>query len=92
MRTLNPYGHWHNRTQLLSRIGIVEDHTTSSVITYTQGPETKGLRVYNNASVLRMIKANKYGRVRLGHPDYLRVNDLVALVNIIAVRGKWRWG
>lgn len=37
MRTLNPCGHWHNRTQLLSRIGIEEDHTTSSVITYTQG-------------------------------------------------------
>lgn len=91
MRTLNPYGHWHNRAQLLSRIGIVEDHPTSSVITYTQGPETKGLRVYNNAYVLK-IKANKHGRVRLGHPNYLRVNDLVELVNTIVVRGKWRGG
>lgn len=89
MRLLNPYGHWHNRTQLLSRIEITEDHTTNSVITYTQGHETRGLRIYNDAYVLKIL-ANKYGRVRLGHPYYLRTNDLVELVNTIIARGERR--
>lgn len=90
MRILNPYGHWHDRTQLLSRIGIEEDRPTSSVITYTQGPETKGLRIYDKAYALK-IKVNKHGKVRLGHPDYLRVFTLVELVNTIIREGKRRW-
>lgn len=90
MRILNPCGHWHDRTQLLSRIGIEEDRPTSSVITYTQGSETKGLRIYDKAYALK-IKANKHGKVRLGHPDYLRVFTLVELVNTIIKEGKWRW-
>lgn len=90
MRTLDPCGHWHDRTQLLSRIGIEEDRPTSSVITYTQGSETKGLRIYDKAYALK-IKANKHGKVRLGHPDYLRVFTLVELVNTIIKEGKWRW-
>lgn len=90
MRTLDPCGHWHNRTQLLSRIGIEEDRPTSSVITYTQGSETKGLRIYDKTYALK-IKANKHGKVRLGHPDYLRVFTLIELVNTIIRHGKWRW-
>lgn len=90
MRTLDPCGHWHDRTQLLSRIGIEEDRPTSSVITYPQGSETKGLRIYDKAYALK-IKANKHGKVRLGHPDYPRVFTLVELVNTIIKEGEWRW-
>lgn len=69
MRLLNPYGHWHNRAQLLSRIGIIGDNTPGPIITYTQDHKTRG-------------------EVRLGHPDYLRTNDLVELVNGIIKRGR----
>lgn len=87
MRLLNPYGHWHNRAQLLSRIGIVGDNTPGPIITYTQGHKTRGVDMYVKAFVAK-IKANKQGEVRLGHPDYLRTNDLVELANGIIKRGR----
>lgn len=87
MRLLNPYGHWHNRAQLLSRIGIIGDNTPGPIITYTQGHKTRGVDMYVKAFVAK-IKANKQGEVRLGHPDYLRTNDLIELVNGIIKRGR----
>lgn len=87
MRLLNPYGHWHNRAQLLSRIGIIGDNTPGPIITYTQGHKTRGVDMYVKAFVAK-IKANKRGEVRLGHPDYLRPNDFVELVNEIIKRGR----
>lgn len=87
MRLLNPYGHWHNRAQLLSRIGIIGDNTPGPIITYTQGHKTRGVDMYVKAFVAK-IKANKRGGVRSGHPDYLRTNDLVELVNGIIKRGR----
>lgn len=87
MRLLNSYGHWHNRAQLLSRIGIVGDNTPGPIITYTQGHKTRGVDMYVKAFVAK-IKANKQGEVRLGHPDYLCTNDLVELVNGIIKRGR----
>lgn len=87
MRLLNPYGHWHNRAQLLSRIGIIGDNTPGPIITYTQGHKTRGVDMYVKAFVAK-IKANKQGKVRLGHPDYLRTNDLVELANGIIKRGR----
>lgn len=87
MRLLNPYGHWHNRAQLLSRIGIIGDNTPGPIITYTQGHKTRGVDMYVKAFVTK-IKANKQGEVRLGHPDYLRTNDLIELVNGIIKRGR----
>ena len=87
MRLLNPYGHWHNRAQLLSRIGIIGDNTPGSIITYTQGHKTRGVDMYVKAFVAK-IKANKQGKVRLGHPDYLRTSDLIELANGIIKRGR----
>lgn len=87
MRTLDPCGHWHNRAQLLSRIGIIGDNTPGPVIIYTQGHKTRGVDMYIKAFVAK-IKANKRGEVRLGHPDYLRTNDLVELANGIIKRGR----
>lgn len=87
MRTLDPCGRWHNRAQLLSRIGIIGDNTPGPIITYTQGHKTRGVDMYIKAFVAK-IKANKQGKVRLGHPDYLRTNDLVGLVNGIIKKGR----
>lgn len=87
MRLLNPYGHWHNRAQLLSRIGIVGDNTPGPIITYTQGHKTRGVDMYVKAFVAK-IKANKQGKVRLGHPDYPRTNELTELANGIIKRGR----
>ena len=87
MRLLNPYGHWHNRAQLLSRIGIIGDNTPGPIITYTQGHKTRDVDMYVKAFVAK-IKANKQGEVRLGHPDYLRTNDLIELANGIIKRGR----
>lgn len=87
MRLLNPYGHWHNRAQLLSRIGIKEDNMPVPLITYTQGHKTRGVDMYVKAFVAK-IKANKRGEVRLGHPDYLRTSDLIELANGIIKRGR----
>lgn len=86
MRLLNPHGHWHNRAQLLSRIGIKEDNMPVPLITYTQGHKTRGVFIFGEAFIAK-IKANKHGKVRLGHPGYLRTNDLVELVNGIIERG-----
>ena len=87
MRLLNPYGHWHNRAQLLSRIGIIlEDSTIGPIITYTQGHKTRGTWLYSESFAAK-IKANKQDKVRLGHPDYLRTSDLIELVNGIIKRG-----
>lgn len=87
MRLLNPYGHWHNRAQLLSRIGIIGDNTPGPIITYTQGHKTRGVDMYVKSFVAK-IKANKRGEVRLGHPDYLRTSDLIELANGIIKRGR----
>lgn len=87
MRLLNPYGHWHNRGQLLSRIKVRDDFGPVTVITYTQGHKTKGVRIYNDTYALR-VRNNKRARYVRGHPDYLRVNDLIELVNTIIARGE----
>lgn len=92
MRTLNKWGHAHQRDNLLARIRIENwQHKTpggreQSFIKFVQGKETKGL-YFDRPTVERVLLNRDNPGLSRKDVNYLSVPELIDIINQII-----RWG
>lgn len=93
MRTLNKWGHAHQRYNLLARIRIENRHYKTQggrreygFIKFVQGKETKGLWL-DRPTVERVLLNRDNPGLSQKDVNYLSVPALIDIINQIIVRG-----